>query len=299
MILSYDIFESRKIKKTGDVSKNNLPLFFTDRMKELLERGKLKFLLDLERNHYSEISYIDLTNRNNTISCLSKSSYDKLEFKRDVWKTSLRQNMTLGRFFKRLLPEETDITIEEYVNEYKFSYNVVKKDLGNFKIVSGIDMAKWYWERTYAPGGGSLNSSCMKHIKSQRRLGIYMDNPSKVRLLIMTDTEDKLLGRALLWNLDSPKGRVLMDRIYYTERYIERMFYDYAFRRGYLTKEEVEEKNITLKVYMPQDYGPPHENPYMDTLRFFIIDDENDTYYLTNRFKNFKYDDYYEYNDHD
>jgi len=272
---------------------NNIPLMFSEKFKNTVGYG-LRCLLDYEKIYFTDVSFIDTTLRSDTISCLSATNFHKLEENEDPWTSTMRQNIRIGRFLRKVF-KDSDKIIEDYTNEYKFSYNLSKDDFGRFKIAKDIDMAKWYLEIFYAPGGGSLHSSCMKHVRSQRRLPIYTENPEKVRLLYIANRDNKLLGRALIWKLDEPHGRTYMDRVYYTEEYIEKLFYDYAEKKGFLTKFEVDKEKLTLIVKLGRDYGPPQENPYMDTFKFFVRDDN----YLTNRFKNFKGDEYWEYVDHD
>jgi hypothetical protein len=289
------------LKKMEDVKpfddnqgERNMPLLFSNRLKEVLAYS-LSFLIDYERIYHCDVSFIDFSFKNNTVSCLSKINYDKLENKAEVWTTKMRQNISIGRFIKKISPNESDQKIEEYTNDYKFSYDLNKKDMTSFKIYSGIDMAKWYLSFNYAPGGGSLNSSCMKHVKSQRRLPIYLENPEKIRMLVVTNKENKLLGRALLWKLDEPKGEIYMDRVYTTEDYLEKMFYEYAKKRNFITKFDVDKENLLLKVQLDRDYGPPQTNPFMDTFKFFVREEN----YLTNKFLFFKKGEYYEFIDHD
>lgn len=273
---------------------SNMPLIFSDKIKDILSYN-LSFLLDYEKIYSCDVSFIDMTSRNDSISCLSKTNYDKLENKADVWTTPMRQNMRIGRFIKKVVPDDDDRYIEDCTNEYKFSYNLNKTDFIRFKVYSGIDMAKWYLEFFYAPGGGSLHASCMKHVRSQRRLPIYTENPEKIKMLVIKSPEGKLLGRALLWKLDYPENKIYMDRVYSAEDYIDKLFYDYAKKKGFLTKIDVDKENINMRVNLRRDYGTPKHNPYMDTFKFFVRGKN----YLTNRFKNFEADDYYEYVDHD
>ena len=268
------------------------PLIYFNKMKEILSYS-INFLLDYEKIYYSDISFIAPTNRNDTISCLSYTNYQKLENKDDVWKTPMRQNMRIGGFIKKILPDDSNLDIEKYVNNYKFSYNVIQKEFGDFKKVFGEDIRKWYLEMSYAPGGGTLNQSCMKHFKSQKRLSLYIENPNKVRLLILKNPQGKLLGRALLWKLDEP-NRIFMDRVYVAEDYLEKMFLDYAKKFNILTRQDIGSETI-LKVFVKKDYGASTQNPYMDTLKFFVKNGN----YLTNKFKNFKAGEFYEYIDHD
>lgn len=271
-------------------NKETIPLIYSDEFREVISYS-LKFLLDYEDIYFSDVSFIDVTNRNETVSCLSAHNFYKLDKDEDPWTSTLRQNIRIGRLIRKI----TEIDIENSVNEYKFSYQLHKNNIGKFKIAKGIEMAKWYLEINYAQGGGSLNASCMKHVRSQRRLPIYIQNPDKIRMLYLLNPAGKLLGRALLWRLDFPHGIIFMDRIYTTEDYVEKLFLDYAKKKGMLTRDEVERKKIPLRVNLSKDYGDPRNNPFMDTFKFFKKGEN----YLTNRFDNFKADEYWEYVDHD
>lgn len=271
---------------------NNIPLLFSEKFKEILSYS-LKYLLDYEKIYFSDISYIDIS-KNDIISFLSANNYHKLDPKEDPWLSTMRQSMRIGRFLKKIT-NDPDALIEDSVNEYKFSFKIYKNDLGRFKIAKGMEMSKWYLEMNYAEGGGTLKGSCMRHVRSQKKLPIYTNNPNKVRMLYLLNPIGKLLGRALIWRLDEPKGVIYMDRIYYIEDYIENLFLNYAKKKNMLTKTEVDNKNITLKVYIDKDYGPPINNPFMDTFKYFIKKDN----YLTNRFKNFKHGEYWEYINYD
>lgn len=274
-------------------SEDNVPLLYSDKFSDIVSYS-LNFLLDYENNYYSDVSYIDVTPRNDTVSCLMADSIKRLEPNENPWKSTMRQNIRIGRFLKKVL-DDPDPMIENYINEYKFSYKLDKSDIGRFKVAKGVEMAKWYLEMNYAPGGGSLNASCMRHIRSQRRLPLYTNNPNKVKMLYLLNPMGKLLGRTLIWKLDEPKGVIYMDKVYCTEDYIEKLFLDYAKRKGILTKGEVDEKNMYLRVNIGMDYGPPQMNPFMDSFKFFVKSGK----YLTNRFRNLQAGDYWEYQDHD
>ena len=60
----------------------------------------------------------------------------------------------------------------------------------------------------------------MKYYRCKDYFNIYIENPDVCQLLIFTDPNDKLLGRALLWKLED--GSNYMDRIYTNrDSYIE------------------------------------------------------------------------------
>jgi hypothetical protein len=208
----------------------------------------MKFLLDYENIYFSDVSFIDSSDKPDFISCLSYKDYLKLNEGEDPWNSNKRKNVRAGRFFKKIIIDN-DQAIEELSKEYKFSFLMNKDQMGRLKMSKGIEIAKWYLENNYAMGhGGTLRGSCMRHVKSQRRLPIYITNPHKIRMLYLLDSMGKLMGRALIWKLDEPGG-FYMDRIYYTEDYVEKLFLDYAKSKGYITYYDmVQNKKIKMKI---------------------------------------------------
>lgn len=148
---------------------------------------------------------------------------------------------TLGRIINKLFPDrfkasgEPGYDIESFVNLYK-----AKRDAVDFRLVKGIEIITYYNRNKYVYGGGSLNHSCMSHSECNKFIEFYAKNSHKVSLLILMDTEDpeKIRGRALIWELDKPKGRFFMDRIYTKNGYDVEIFKDYAEKNGWLYKVE-------------------------------------------------------------
>ena len=155
---------------------------------------------------------------------------------------STKTEISVGRFIRAFLRklnfEFTDKEIEEFVNKYK-AYIRIKNDIfSRFREVSGEQIKEYYREENYQKGGGSLNSSCMRHEKCQPYLDIYSKNPEVCKLIILeSDDEDDLIsGRALLWT--DTKGRKIMDRVYTTDSSLIELFIKYAIKNNYLYKQE-------------------------------------------------------------
>lgn len=272
---------------------NNIPLFYSDKFRNIISYS-LKFLLDYEKIFYCDVSYIDTSWKNDMITFLSAKDFQKLEPNEDPWTSTMRQELRIGRFLMKIV-NDTARLIEDYSNEYKFSFKINSENFSRFKIAKGIDMAKWYLEKNYAEGGGTLRASCMRHARSQMRLPIYINHPDKIKMLYLLDTKGKLLARSLIWKLDHPRGMLFMDRIYFVDDYLEKLFLDYAHKKNIITKNIVDKEGLLMKIYLNEDYGPPQKNPFMDTFKFF---DRNEMY-LTNKFNNLKVGEYWEYIDHD
>jgi hypothetical protein len=114
-------------------------------------------------------------------------------------------------------------------------------------------------------------------------LKLYVNNPDKVKMLILypEDIRDKIIGRALIWQLDEPSGRIYMDRIYTAKDSDQYMFIEYAKSKGYLYKSSqaygwdydiIDGKDgnrefvpmvVNLK---PEDYT---YYPYLDTMQYY------------------------------
>lgn len=167
-----------------------------------------------------------------------------------IWKTN-RNSIKIGRLVRALLTvlgeKPTDAQIEDFVNKFKASYDIMNDALSRFDVVSGRKIAYWYNCDHYCDdddGGGTLSNSCMKEVDSNY-FEIYVKNPDKCRLVIMYDTKGKvgedgkykssrIVGRALLWNTD--QGDTVMDRVYYTNDSDVDLFKRFAFHNNWIVR---------------------------------------------------------------
>jgi hypothetical protein len=209
-----------------------------------------------------------------------------------------RNSIALGKFVNKLFPGKyNDKEREEFVNKFKAAIDKGEE----FELVEGEDINHWYWYENYLENKGTLGSSCMREKKGL--FGIYTENPEVCKLLILKDG-DKIVGRALVWKLNSIKrgGRIVegaewfMDRQYTILESDVEKFRSYAKENDWVYKsnnnhhsfEPViyngEEFNAELKVEVKaKDYG---RYPYMDTFRrfdpntgFLYNDDESSSDY--------------------
>ena len=194
--------------------------------------------------------------------------------------------MNPGKALKQLpwLTTQSDSDIEEMVNHIKAQLD---PDV-NFEIVSGEDIRYWYLGERYAENTGSLSSSCMRYKRCQDYLDIYTENP--IEMLIATDNNGKLRGRALLWPRSMWNKNYwddvpyIMDRIYGNDHIITK-FKRYAQEKKwvYKNRQTYSEAN-TWRV--PGDYtleekrcrmnlvtSSFNEYPYMDTFNRLNYDD--------------------------
>jgi hypothetical protein len=187
-----------------------------------------------------------------------------------------------GRFLNKVLTEiQKDNQylkfnakdIETFVNLYKAHNAFDRNAFEYFKVVEGEEIKKWYLEKTYERGCGTLNNSCMRLEKCQEFFDIYTNPENRVKMLILTNN-DKLIGRCLLWETD--KGKY-MDRVYAND-HIQNLFKKWAEENDYnLTHYRNSQSNEQLTTKIKEDFNKPF--PYLDSFRFmsFNEDDQNNT----------------------
>jgi hypothetical protein len=275
--ISEDQLEKIETKKP----KNEIPLSYSFEAKKVFSH--CEFLYPL----YLNIDYIDLTDKNDTISFITKERLDRLDWKEDQWDNNLRQEMKVGKFIQLINPHTNQKSLEKKINLFKAAYNgiILKKSI--FKIVKGMELYKWYNEELYQEGTGSLNKSCMRN--QPDRLTFYIKNPDKVSMLILINDEGKLEGRALIWKVDDPKI-IYMDRIYTVYQEDETRFEEYANENN--MKCYNYNQFDTMIVRIGYNIGPGLNNPYMDTFKYFYTKGECGQYYLSNKLR--EYDRFYE-----
>lgn len=159
--------------------------------------------------------------------------------------------------------------VEKFVNAYS-AHIMYSLDIESYlKIVEGEDIKYWYLEDNYQIISGQLGNSCMRHERCQSYFRIYTENPEVCKMLILTDTNNKLVARALLW-IDED-GKKWMDRVYSIKDNTINVFSSWASKNGYefcygnsSTKITVLIKNLEYNIY-----------PYVDTLYWKKDIDEN------------------------
>lgn len=215
-----------------------------------------------------------------------------------IWTTS-RNNIKIGRLVRAILTSAkqpfTDRDIEEFVNLYKATYDIMANALIRFDIVEGQKIGYWYNNKQYAKNEGVLGNSCMADVSSSY-FDIYMDNPKVCKLIILFDengtiegekyVSDKIIGRCLLWTTN--KGQV-MDRIYTIRDSDVELFKEFGKKNGFWWKacqdsdNDFRMENGTSSIDNPSltiqlDDSDFEEYPYMDT--FYMLDVDSNT--LTN-----------------
>lgn len=208
------------------------------------------------------------------------------------------------RLVRKLLGKERCETIadqlfEEFHNELVAR---IKDTFFDFSVVEGDDIRKWYHQKRYADGTGSLATSCMRYEKCQDFFKIYTKNPRQIKMLIaVSKLTGKLHGRALLFTLDN--GQTFLSRAYAND-IGRKQFYNYAEKQGWLHYEMPAYNNGPAPSFIQLDNAEFDFYPYMDSYGYLDKENrrlydqfEDDTVLLegTDGFPEGEYgDDYYE-----
>jgi hypothetical protein len=298
-------------------SMSTLPIWFSDRFRRILEdifdktgnevaqrllyeegkHGK-KIFIDIDDDSIDKISFIlsnkveDVLGRNDNLRYLNDKDKEK------IFNARQRSTMGISRFINELFNNEYKTQtlsdeqkeenkrlgrktpaqhLEAFVNSYK-----ALRQPGKFELVDGLDISYWYSYTNYESQNASLGDSCMKDEDCEPYFNFYAKNPKKVSLLIMKSRYDdaKIIGRALVWTLTEPEGRIYMDRIYVNYEHDYENFKNYARNKGWLFKKEqnmyadeyiVDSKtNESSKMTLIVKGMKPNETyPYLDTLKYY------------------------------
>jgi hypothetical protein len=190
-------------------------------------------------------NFFDSTDKEGMISFLMNSKLTEWDAEEDPalpYSYKGRGEMAIGkaiRYIMTLIDDKpSDKDVEEFVNAYKATQ---ESDVWKFKMLEGVDIAKYYNQKKYFMETGSLGSSCMAD-ESKGTFKLYSQNPDKVRLLVLIDEEaDKICGRALVWKLKkSPcTAQFFMDRVYANRDSDVLKFKKFAEESGFLYKAKM------------------------------------------------------------
>jgi hypothetical protein len=178
-----------------------------------------------------------------------------------------RQEIRIGRGIRLLLGASgitvRDSDIEKFVNDFRATVKVMNDIFSNFEIVDGEKLLYWYHRKNYLePNRGTLGTSCQA-VGRPDWLEIYIKNPETVKLVILKspDFSDKIIGRALLWNLDD--GHKMMDYIYTSKDSDRKIFVDYAKHNGWYQVDEDGSRTYTAHLTTRGEFD---KYPSVDTM---------------------------------
>ena len=244
-------------------------------------------------------NWIDVTSEEDVVSFISDVKADRVD---DIEENSPfimkgRSTIKVGRFVRALLKNKDiqcmvddinfkDKDFEEFVNLYKSTTESKSK---KFKLVKGYAISEWYSEEKYADTDqGTLGNSCMKDVNSDY-FDLYAENDGVCQLLIYTNNDKELIGRALVWKLEeSPcDAKYFMDRAYVKNESDIIKFKNYAENQGWLYKHSMSfdsEKALLFyykdspvfgKISVKLKKAVFDKYPFLDTLSFI---DRGDKY---------------------
>lgn len=220
-----------------------------------------------------------------------------------VKRFSNRNQIKIGKFVTSVLGPVPAKELEDFVNKLKSS-----KDRGlEIKIVEGEEIKKYYRTEALTTIASYTHSeimrSCMRDKEKVKPnvFDIYTKNPESCKMVVMLDENGGLVSRAILWKVDNSKknqtneyfggpstdgGKLnlpesfwFMDRVYSVENWMDKSMYDWADKKGYVSKRgnwgnrnivfngvgghcemEVDVKKIAYKGF-----------PYMDTFIYYDV----------------------------
>lgn len=191
------------------------------------------------------------------------------------WKAS-RNPAKIGRLVGQIFPGKySNPEVEKFVNQFKAATSAKVEE--SFAMAEGSDIEKYYWHENYLKVEGDLGRSCMA--KKKGLFGIYVENPEKVRLLVLLE-DGKVKGRALVWKVDSNKHGIeyYMDRQYTIEQPDVEKFRKFAKDKGWAFKTG-NNHHSTIVTFDGTDMGIEltvtlkkmeyDEFPYMDSFKRF------------------------------
>lgn len=233
----------------------------------------------------------------NNMAVLNKKAINPYDDRLDrVWSLT-RNPIRVGRAIKSILSTSnisvTEKEVEEFINSYKSSWDIVNNAFLKFDIVNGDDISYWYSSERYEdPGRSTLGNSCMANVDSDF-FDIYVENPDVCQLVILYSNNNgkivdgkwksnKIKGRAILWKTD--QGDMFMDRIYYNYESDAELFKQFAERNGWWCKKSQDSGSdftaqlgsISKKpIYTVSLSKSKFDHyPYVDTICYINFDDK-------------------------
>jgi hypothetical protein len=146
--------------------------------------------------------------------------------------TTMKPGRLLVKFGKLY---DIDFQDNNNVKKLQMELTISQDDRYKFKIVEGQDILKYYKGTHYNKNinTNSLGKSCMRSENCTSWLAMYLSIPNIKMLILHDDIEDKIIGRALLF--ETTDGTLVMDRIYGTEKTFLR-YTKWAIKNGYWRK---------------------------------------------------------------
>lgn len=259
---------------------------------KLKECGMFKEeIFTVEKMQNADRLYLDISTNGQAISYITKDRLDR--FDGNVWDTELRRKFAIqtkpGRVVQAINGSELP-----YSDQRKLRFMLFDSSDYEIKLISGVDIAKYYNEDNYEEKRGDLGSSCMRYVPSSF-FELYRRECDMV--VVMRKSTGKICARSVIfYHCKSANGysdKTILSKIYA----IDDIFYDmiknwaignsyYIFNGGHSASQLITGHDTTIQVseykpYFPMDYFVPEElnfYPYIDNFGY-SISYENDSRY--------------------
>ena len=241
-----------------------------------------------EKYNDLNISYFGVGDSNRTVRF-----YDPNKVKKKGIESLKYSEIKIGKFIRKILTilgefdNFDDKDIEDFTNTYKSFYDFNISRENGFELMSptkGIRYA--YDSHNFESNSGILGGSCMNNLEGI--VNYYITHTQgNLRVLVLKNPDNKLLGRALVWKTD--KG-LFMDRVYTINDSDIELFKRYAQKKKWLYKDKQTYKftrtmgpsnnyrsplkfvgfNMTVEVdKMTKKEFETVDIPYIDTFKYF------------------------------
>lgn len=217
---------------------------------------------------------------------------DEVHYKRKNREFNASDRMKIGKFIKKINNKYDPTDIEKFVTIYKSIY--LEKESSPI-IVSGEDLRKVFLIKNVAAEVGDYATNCMRYESTQKFLDIFVENPEVISAIVLTNEDNKILSRALLWK--TTDGSTVMDRVYAVDPGWKRVLHNWANDQGfyYRAKDDTKPFNTdifihngreVIKQFTVQLKSSRFETyPYLDT--FFYLDTEGTLHNYAPKYKNY------------
>jgi len=179
----------------------------------------------------------------------------------------------------RVFYNQRMIEVEASVDQYKSKFNTSKYKIS---VLNGKDILLGYdtkYQHSYS--GGMLGNSCMNNKFDYLKL--YTKNPDKIFMFVITNTDDKIVARNLVWKIEK-YNNFLFDRVYAIDNYISKTAVNIAEGENWIIWDEcgntgvkkvqrinedgevnlVDNPNLEVKL----SFKGVKRYPYLDTFRY-------------------------------